>query len=53
MLKGSVQSEDEWVDHMAAEPRLIKRPIWLIEGSDIVVGFSEKSWQELWHRHDT
>ena len=52
MLKGSVQSEDEWVDHMAAEPRLIKRPIWLI-GPDIVVGFSEKSWQELWQRHET
>ncbi|MCL4495552.1 MAG: arsenate reductase [Firmicutes bacterium] len=48
-LRSAVHSEAEWLDHMAAEPRLIKRPIWVI-GHDVVVGFSEGHWQELWEQ---
>nr|WP_053961123.1 ArsC/Spx/MgsR family protein [Sulfobacillus thermosulfidooxidans] len=49
-LRHLVHSESEWIQHIAEEPRLIKRPVWVID-DHYFVGFSETVWQEAWNRY--
>lgn len=39
-------SDSELIEAMAAEPKLIRRPI-LIKGDEVVVGFKEKEMEKL------
>lgn len=43
-IAGTVQSDAQWIDAMAREPRLIRRPIWRSPGG-IMVGFDPKAWE--------
>nr|WP_051351133.1 ArsC/Spx/MgsR family protein [Sulfobacillus thermosulfidooxidans] len=49
-LRQLVSSDAEWIEHMTKEPRLIKRPVWVID-DHYIVGFSEPAWQDAWTRY--
>jgi arsenate reductase len=45
-LGGKHFTEDEWLERMLAEPRLIRRPI-LVRDEGVEVGFSKARYEEI------
>ena len=43
-LQDKELSDEEWLDWIEKEPRLLRRPI-LTDGERVLVGFNEKDWE--------
>ena len=44
--RDEIKTDDEWLELMAQEPRLIKRPV-VVDGTTVYIGFDAEKWDRL------